>query len=462
MRRAATAGRACAHPSRAASHAVPKGLHPSSRLTARKVAVCSSRSGRGVGASRRVARPALVVEDQSPPSVSEGEQLIDPPAGYSGLEGKALRKITKYPTKREVFAAIPKECWKKDTFKSMCYAVFSTSLTVALGVAAYAFIPLKLAYLPVWALYAAVTGTVATGSWVVAHECGHDAFSDNKKLQDAVGYVLHSALLVPYFSWQRSHAVHHSRTNHMEEGETHVPFTIESAKGKANYVLKERIGKPLFQVVNLFIHLVVGWPAYLLTGATGGSKYGVTNHFIPTKPFSEALFPTDFLKKRVWLSDVGVAATLAALACWAVKAGSIWPVAAVYGGPYLVTNFWLVLYTWLQHTDVDVPHFTDKDWDWVKGTFMTIDRPYPKVIDFLHHKIGTTHVAHHVAHQIPHYNARKATEALKAAFPDLYLYDPTPITKAMLRVGEKCVAVKPFPTDTGDKYLFVADRRDLA
>ena len=28
---------------------------------------------------------------------------------------------------------------------------------------------------------------------------------------------------VPYFSWQRSHAVHHAKTNHMTEGETHVP-----------------------------------------------------------------------------------------------------------------------------------------------------------------------------------------------------------------------------------------------
>jgi fatty acid desaturase len=81
-----------------------------------------------------------------------------------------------------------------------------------------------LAFWPAWFAYAAVTGTIATGCWVVAHECGHNAFSDNRNIQDTVGYVLHSLLLVPYFSWQRSHAVHHSRTNHLTEGETHVPY----------------------------------------------------------------------------------------------------------------------------------------------------------------------------------------------------------------------------------------------
>ena len=33
----------------------------------------------------------------------------------------------------------------------------------------------------------------------------------------------------------------------------------------------------------------------------------------------------------------------------------------------LVCNFWLVLYTWLQHTDVDVPHFEGDDWNLVKA-----------------------------------------------------------------------------------------------
>jgi hypothetical protein len=80
-------------------------------------------------------------------------------------------------------------------------------------------------------------------------------------------------------------------------------------------------------------------------------------------------------------------------------------------------NAWLVLYTWLQHTDVDVPHFDVDDHSFVRGALMSIDRPYDKLdpfgaIDFLHDKIGTTHVAHHVDSTIPHYKAEVATEAI--------------------------------------------------
>ena len=34
---------------------------------------------------------------------------------------------------------------------------------------------------------------------VIAHECGHNAFSDNRFIQDAVGYALHSVLLAVHF-----------------------------------------------------------------------------------------------------------------------------------------------------------------------------------------------------------------------------------------------------------------------
>merc|ERR1711968_161007 len=318
-----------------------------------------------------------------------------------------------YPTRGEVMAAIPKHCFQRDTARSMKYAAISTALTLGWAALGAAFLPMTWAWAPVWFAHAVVSGTFATGMWVVAHECGHGAFSDNKTLQDAVGYALHTFLCVPYFSWQRSHHVHHMYTNHMEKGETHVPYIADSAHGKANYSLKNFLGEDAFVLVNQVFHLVFGWPAYLLTGATGGSEYGTTKHF------SDGLFPTDNLKKRVWISSAGVAAVITGLAAVSTKVGFL-PVFLLYVLPYTVTNFWLVLYTWLQHTDVDVPHFSGDEWDWVKGTFMTIDRPYGPVLDFLHHRIGSTHVAHHICHVIPHYHAkghRRACSSLPRHLP---------------------------------------------
>jgi hypothetical protein len=59
---------------------------------------------------------------------------------------------------------------------------------------------------------------------------------------------------------------------------------------------------------------------------------------------------------QVWLSDIGIAAMAAGLTFWAMNMG-FWHMAAVYLGPLVFTNCWLVAYTWLQHTDVDVPHY---------------------------------------------------------------------------------------------------------
>ena len=361
----------------------------------------------------------------------------------SGLGGKALTFPHKddFPTRAAVLSKIPEECFKKDTAKSLMYAAISTAMTVGCGLLAYAFLPLQAAWWPAWFAYAFVNGTIATGCWVIAHECGHNAFSDNRFIQDAVGYALHSVLLVPYFSWQRSHAVHHSRTNHLTEGETHVPYVKGELKGDLNIKAKESLGEGPFAILQLVTHLVFGWPAYLLTGATGGSARGVTNHFLPNvNTGALELFPGSW-KKKVYYSDVGVFAFIGVLAAWVATCG--WaPFLALYVGPYMFVNFWLVLYTWLQHTDVDVQHLAAEQWSYIKGAFLTIDRPYGPVFDFLHHRIGSTHVAHHVECAIPHYKATEATEALKSNFPDYYLYDPTPIWRAMMRVASKCVAVE--------------------
>jgi fatty acid desaturase len=375
------------------------------------------------------------------------EQLQDA-LKKGGLEGKALKVGNYWPTKKEVFAAIPDDCFKKETGKSLMYAAISVA-QIAACVYAGSFIPFTAAAWPMWVAYACVTGTFMTGAWVIAHECGHDAFCNEKWLQTAVGYVLHSAMLAPYFSWQRSHAVHHAKTNHISDGETHVPKI--GVKPRIWEKMAKFMSMPVVAFLRVAVRLGLGWPAYLIFGASGGPAYGKpTSHFLPYAVGAKKdLFPGKW-KAKVWQSDIGCVIVCAGLWKLAQVIPGGWAgVMAIYGGPLCVANAWLVLYTWLQHTDVDIPHYDTGDWNFAKGCFSTVDRPYGPVFDWIHHRIGSTHVAHHVNCTIPHYKAQKATDALKKAFPDLYLYDPTPVPLALWRVVANCFRVKKVPGPEG-------------
>lgn len=388
----------------------------------------------------------------------------------SGLSYQALQiQNEDFPQAKDLRAVIPPDCFVSDTSTSLAYLGVSLACTMActlVGIKSLSILPPEnFLTLPFWALYSAVTGTVAMGLWVLAHECGHGAFSPNQKLRDAVGYTLHSILLVPYYSWQRSHAVHHQYTNHMELGETHVPEKIvEGQKGSLFFrtsVLKlfgRKSGIRIWGSLQMFAHLILGWPAYLLIGATGGPDRGMTNHFYP-KPLTtppnpkKELFPGNW-KNKVMASNIGIASTVAGIAVW-ILCNGLPQVMALYGGPLLVINAWLVLYTWLQHTDVDVPHFSEINHNYIKGALHTIDRPYDKLdpwglVDFLHHKIGSTHVAHHFDSTIPFYKAQAATDAIKTNFPQLYMYDPTPIPLALWRICKGCTAVRKI----GDRWVW--------
>jgi omega-6 fatty acid desaturase (delta-12 desaturase) len=113
----------------------------------------------------------------------------------------------------------------------------------------------------------------------------------------------------------------------------------------------------------------------------------------------------------------------------------------------LVINAWLVIYTWLQHTDVAIPHFSTAEWSWAKGSLQTVDRPYGPLLNLLHHGIGSTHVCHHINSRIPHYNAWRGNALLKQLFPELVRYDDTPIHQALWRVACGCGAVRRSPGD---------------
>jgi omega-6 fatty acid desaturase / acyl-lipid omega-6 desaturase (Delta-12 desaturase) len=137
-----------------------------------------------------------------------------------------------------------------------------------------------------WPLYWFAQGAVMTGVWVLAHECGHQSFSDSEFANNLVGSICHSLLLVPYHSWRISHGHHHNNTGSCENDEVFVPYTRTDL---ANEMLRET---PLAQLYGIVLMLTVGWmPGYLFFNFTGPSKYRGknANHFSP----SAVLFSKD-------------------------------------------------------------------------------------------------------------------------------------------------------------------------
>ena len=52
-------------------------------------------------------------------------------------------------------------------------------------------------------------------------------FSDYQNINDFIGWILHSYLIVPYFSWKFSHAKHHKATGHLTKDMVFIPYTKE-------------------------------------------------------------------------------------------------------------------------------------------------------------------------------------------------------------------------------------------
>ena len=95
------------------------------------------------------------------------------------------------PSMREFQSIIPEHCLSCDTRISIRYllqSILIQAIVVAIGLT----IPFTQQMIPIWIFYAVISGTTAMGFWVIAHECGHGAFSKNKLLETTIGYLLHS------------------------------------------------------------------------------------------------------------------------------------------------------------------------------------------------------------------------------------------------------------------------------
>jgi len=356
---------------------------------------------------------------------------------------KNVVAVKDLPDIKDIRGAIPKHCFQRSMIRGFALIARDSIIAFALGYAAWNYLPRDDLSNPIqalaWVVYALLQGTVLTGLWVMGHECGHQAFSDYEVVNDSVGLVVHSMLLVPYHSWKYSHAKHHARCNHLLDGETHNPDLQRKVFGIYRKVF-DVIGEEAFALLQVVAHLLIGWPMYLIMNATGSrrrqsdkQRYKKTpNHF---NPYSE-LFP-EKMRGKIALSSAALTAWIGTLSYIAQQVGTK-EVMLMYFYPYLVVNAWLVGYTWLQHTSTEIPFYGEDTWTWLRGALATVDRPYPGLISWMHHEIGTTHVCHHLFSSMPCYHAGEATQHLKKFLGPLYNYDDTPVLKALFTTARDC------------------------
>lgn len=314
---------------------------------------------------------------------------------------------------------IPKELFEQSTAKSMYYlgrdlvqvvltwylmATFGMPTIDAVGAAlgGEEQLAAKIFKFALWNVYWLTQGLNFTGLWVLAHECGHGGFSPNRAVNDAVGMVVHSFLLVPYHSWRISHGTHHKHTNHTELDTVFVPSKVKKD------ALREAIDEaPIVSLMYMLLTFTIGWPLYLMFNMTGQNGSGKrTNHFEPSSPLFRAAEGHFIVQSDFGL--LGVLAFAASLVYAEVITGA--DVLSWYVIPYMWNTFWLVYITYLQHSDVRLPHYNAEEWNYVRGALCTVDRDFGFIINGWLHHINDSHIVHHLYSTMPFYNAKIVTE----------------------------------------------------
>lgn len=381
-------------------------------------------------------------------------------AGRRTNGAEALSKEQQFPDINTLRNAIPAHCFEASLVTSVGYLVRDVALITALGWAALEYIP----QLPepamrwaAWAAYGFVQGLFATGLWILAHECGHGAFSKHTRINNILGWASHSALMVPYFSWKFSHHRHHNFTGHMEKDMAFVPPQAADRESRASMLSRLGIDMevfedtPIFQLARLVSHQLFGWQTYLLFNATCGKEslqnkgaaWFRQSHFEPT---SAVFRPKEAL--YIAISDIGLAITAAAVYWGSTQVGA-GTMALLYLVPYLWVHHWLVAITYLHHTNKEVHHYEADSWTFVKGAVATVDRDFGFIDRHLFHGIIGTHVAHHLFPRIPFYKAEEATEAIKPILGDLYHSDNRPFMQALWTNFTTCKYVEKDPKVPG-------------
>ncbi|KAF9066356.1 delta-12 fatty acid desaturase [Rhodocollybia butyracea] len=374
-----------------------------------------------------------------------------------------LRKAKPFsPTKVrlvDIHAAVPKYLYKKNAFRASLHISRDILCAIALYQLAWEIETFlggsrrhHIIKWALWVCYWVSQSIVFTGWWCMGHEACHGNVSEYRWINHLVGFFFHTLILSPYFAWRSTHHLHHKATASIEREENYVPRTRsdlnlppEPIAIPTDYheILEET---PMYTVVRMLIMQLLGWNMYLFTHTLGSPRHPKgTNHFNP----SSTLFkPHD--RWGVVASDIGLISMCLLLYKWTQTTG-ISSFLKFYFVPYMLLNHWIIMLTFLQHSDPTIPMYRNRQWSFLRGALSTVDRPLLGWAGriFLHNA-GHDHIAHHLFTNIPWYNQPHVTNILKELLGNDYNYDSTNVFYALYRTSTQCRFVE----DNGDIVFY--------
>ncbi|KAF9061799.1 delta-12 fatty acid desaturase [Rhodocollybia butyracea] len=381
------------------------------------------------------------------------------------------------PTKvtlAEIHAAVPKHLFRKNSLKAFLHISRDVICALALYQLALQIEPFSAAFVnhyettqsvgtiikwAGWAGYWVCQSIVLAGWWCMAHEAGHGNVSEYKWVNHVVGFLLHTFVLSPYFAWRASHHSHHKAAASIERDENYVPKTRsdfklppESVAIPTDYheIFEET---PIYTVVRMLVMQLLGWQIYLFTDISGSPRHpNGTNHFNP----SSSLFKPHE-RRGIVVSNIGLISMSCLLFIWAQNIG-VSAFFKLYLVPYILVNHWVVMLTFLHHSDPTVPMYRNRQWSFLRGALSTVDRPLLGWAGrvFLHNA-SHDHIAHHLFSNIPWYNQPYVTQILKELLGNDYNHDTTNTFYALYRSFTRCCFVE----DQGE-IVFYKDKNGKA
>jgi len=332
-------------------------------------------------------------------------------------KGKKIRSndsqdLQNLPSLLEIKKSIPSECFRSTISKSFQYVALDVFLVVSTFLIMRAISDIPIVSLVMWPIYWFFQGTFFWAIFVLGHDCGHGSFSRYVFLNDFVGTLLHSFILVPYHFWRISHKSHHKNTGNFEKDEIFYPEPTDP---------KEERKPEFLDFHDNYFFLGLGFLFYLFAGYSPRAH----SHLNPWDPMFAPHFWQVMTSLLSWIFMLEILVSLGWIFGWGKLMG-------YYGIPWLIFASWLVITTFLQHSEPEIlPWFSSQKWNYVIGNLSSIDRDYGFFQEITHH-IGT-HQIHHLFPMVPHYNLTKATEHFQEKFPDLVRSSDAPIISTFIK-----------------------------